>query len=134
MNRILLIEPDPVMRAAASQALAGLTAKVEAATDPESALERIRQDKVHVVLLDLDQEGIDGPGLVQEIREIDPLIQLIVTARDPRLSSILHALELGANDYVPLPLRNDGHLHNVVQLSFDKLERWCEAMRDTFGK
>src|SRR5258708_27373403 len=70
------------------------------------ALELIAKRPFDVVLLDIMMPGVDGLSVLREVRRTRSVAELPVimtTARDTR-SSVVDALDAGANDYVTKPI------------------------------
>jgi DNA-binding response OmpR family regulator len=86
---------------------------VRTATDGESALEIIANEKVHFVLLDLMLPRLDGFTVLRQLRDgsdINTPYVIVVSAgaseRDRN-----KVLELGANEYMPKPF----HLARLIE-------------------
>ncbi len=101
---ILLIEDDDAIRAVIAQ---GLTedrfVTVDDAADGLTGLERARRDTYDVIILDVMLPGLDGWGVLTELRARrvrTPILML--TARDA-VADRVRGLELGADDYLPKP-------------------------------
>jgi DNA-binding response OmpR family regulator len=100
---ILLIEDDVRLAELTATYLEqnGLRVKVEARGD--RALERFAQDKPRLVLLDLLLPGKDGLSICRELRRVQDVPILILTAKDTDLDHVI-GLEAGADDYVMKPV------------------------------
>jgi response regulator RpfG family c-di-GMP phosphodiesterase len=76
------------------------------ARDGREALASIATDQPDLILSDVDMPGIDGFELCRRVKE-DPRLRRIpfvmVTQRD-RATDLVHALEVGADNYVTKPL------------------------------
>ncbi len=83
---VLLVEDDEVIRR--SVAL---------------ALERFRDDRPDLLLLDVMLPGLDGIGLCRRIRETSTAPVLMMSARGDSLD-VVSGLEAGADDYVVKPV------------------------------
>ncbi len=99
---VLVVEDEPTVRETLAESLAedGLTVTT-AANGPE-ALERFREDRPDLVLLDLMLPGMSGIEVCRVIRAESSVPILMLTARDSELDKVL-GLELGADDYVTKP-------------------------------
>lgn len=100
---ILLIEDDARLAELTATYLEqnGLRVVVEARG--ERALERFSADRPRLVLLDLLLPGKDGLTICRDIRKIDDVPILILTAKDTDLDHVI-GLEAGADDYVMKPV------------------------------
>ncbi|ALS22395.1 hypothetical protein JCM16163A_45280 [Paenibacillus sp. YK5] len=103
--------------------------QVEIYTEPAIALEMFKKRKYHIVLADIMLPGIDGIEFLKNIREYDPLAQVIIITGHSTLDRILTCLELGANDYILKPFKSEDYVWEVIDYSIKKLERWREAIK-----
>ena len=67
-----------------------------------SAMELFRQEKPHLVLLDIMMPGLDGFSVLKRIRSESKIPAIMITARGEDYDKIL-GLELGADDYITKP-------------------------------
>ena len=100
---ILIIEDDARLAELTATYLGqnGLRVAVEARGD--RALERFAQERPRLVLLDLLLPGKDGLAICRELRRVNEVPILILTARDTDLDHVI-GLEAGADDYVMKPV------------------------------
>lgn len=105
--------------------------RIDAFSDPAEAMAAFRNQKYHVLLADMDLPGMDGIEILKNAKQYDPMTQVIVMTGNSSLNRALTCLELGANDYLLKPLRNEEYVTEVVAHSVHKLERWMEAIRET---
>ena len=90
----------------------------------------LKKQKYHIVLSDIVMPNVDGLELLSEIRERDPLIQVVMMTAGVTMSRIVTALELGAADFILKPL-NMKEVLLVIRLCGAKLKRWQGAIRAT---
>lgn len=101
--RVLLIEDDDRVAGALSVNLTRQRMDVDRVGTAQRALERLRTGARHdVVLLDLGLPDLDGLALCKRIRELCDVPVIMVTARTD-MSTRLHGLHVGADDYVTKP-------------------------------
>lgn len=94
------------------------------------ALKKFEMNKYHIVVTEIDMEMMNGIELLKKIKEIDPLTEVIIMTEHSSMERIFKCLEAGASDYVLKPFKSLDYLHEVVNYSIKKLERWKEAIRD----
>jgi DNA-binding response OmpR family regulator len=75
---------------------------VEAASNGREALEKVRQVKPDLVILDLMMPDVDGWEVCRRLRKESDIPIIMLTARDDDVDKIV-GLELGADDYVTKP-------------------------------
>jgi len=104
--RILLIDGDMSMADRQRNAFAGNEILFEQTQTRAQAMSRLRSGEVDLITLDLDLPQANGLDLLRVIRAETGIPVIIVTARAPRISSVL-CLELGADDFVLKPIDPD---------------------------
>lgn len=72
------------------------------AGDGLEAIALFRAQEVHLLLLDIMMPGLDGFGVLREIRKTSHVPAIMLSARDQDHDKIL-GLELGADDYIAKP-------------------------------
>ncbi len=75
---------------------------VESAANGEETIEKVRQLKPDLLLLDLMMPGVDGWEVCRRLRKEGDLPIIVLTARDDEVDKVV-GLELGADDYVTKP-------------------------------
>lgn len=127
-RRVLLVEDDPDIVELLVHYLTTDGWSVESSNDGRKALERIRADSYHLLILDLQLPGLDGLSLCAEVRrdkrtrEI-PVVML--TARGDEADRIV-GLEMGADDYVVKPF-SPKELVARVRALFRRMNRKDES-------
>lgn len=101
---------------------------VDTAQNAANALDKVKSDKYHIVLIETDLPEMDGIELLKAIKSYDALTQVIMVARHSTMEKVLSSLEFGANDYIPKPFENMEFVLQVIDYSVQKLERWREAI------
>src|SRR5206468_8065303 len=99
---ILLVEDDPSVREAVTLALEGDGHRVTTAASGDEAVERWRQHRPALVLLDVMLPGRDGFDVCRAIRVHDQVPIIMLTARGDPIDVVV-GLESGADDYVTKP-------------------------------
>jgi two-component system, sensor histidine kinase and response regulator len=69
----------------------------------EKAIDFVRDHTVHVAILDIRMSGSSGIEVLQELKRIDPLIEVIMLTAYETLETARQALRLGACDYLSKP-------------------------------
>lgn len=112
---ILLVEDNKDLQELGSRALAAAapTAQVTLASNGKQALAQLAEASTRttskrpdLILLDLKLPGMDGTGVLEQMRE-DPAyrdVPVVVLSSCRSLGDIRRAYEAGANSYVPKPV------------------------------
>jgi two-component system OmpR family response regulator len=101
--RVPLVEDDPMLGNAVSQALRDASYAVDWLQDGRSASAALTQHNFEVILLDLGLPQRDGLGVLRALRmQGDATPVLIITARDA-IEQRIEGLDTGADDYLVKP-------------------------------
>jgi two-component system, CAI-1 autoinducer sensor kinase/phosphatase CqsS len=107
-KRVLIVEDDPVQRAATRQKLAPLadTTQLDEAADGPGALAMLGQGKFDIVLLDLRMPGLDGYAVAQGIRSStgpNRDVRIVAYTSEPAHLARAKALKCGMDHFVGKP-------------------------------
>jgi DNA-binding response OmpR family regulator len=102
MASVLVVEDDPVIRAALIEVLTGHGHAVRTAHQGFEGLREITQSPPDIVVLDLGLPDVDGLDVLRMIRGISRVPVLVATARDDE-TEIIRLLNAGADDYLVKP-------------------------------
>jgi len=121
MSKLLIVDDEVDVREFAANFFRKRKLEVTTAGSGEEAIEKVKQDKPNMILLDIIMGGISGIQTLKQIKEIDSSIQVImVTGTKPEDEVIYkECLELGASNYVHKPLKLD-ELEQVVMTTLKK--------------
>ena len=100
--RILIVDDDPQIRRVMRTTLIAQGYEAADAKSGEEAIEKFREDKYDLVLLDMNMGGMDGVETCREIRAGSDVAIVMLTVRDAEKDKIA-ALDAGADDYVTKP-------------------------------
>lgn len=116
--RILLAEDDPVVAAIIKQKLSGRRMAVDHFGDGDAALEAARGKPYDLFILDVSLPGLDGFGLLVQIRAEPALkkVPVMMLTGKRKDTDVRTGLELGANDYLIKPFMPFEVLKRVEKL------------------
>lgn len=126
MARVLIVDDEESIRATLSEILRGDGYEVDVVEDADSAIEALHAHAFDVVISDVVLPRTDGMKLVENIRQIEPDVQVIVMTGKPTLDTAVNAVRAGAADYLMKPiarnaiLRSVGHAAQVGRLAGEK--------------
>lgn len=102
--RVLIVEDDERLATLTRDYLSANGLAVSVVNDGLAAIQRIRDDNPDLVVLDLMLPGADGLQVCREVRSTFRNPILMLTARTDDMDQVL-GLEMGADDYVPKPVK-----------------------------
>jgi two-component system KDP operon response regulator KdpE len=100
--RILIVDDDPQIRRVMRTTLIAQGYEAADAKSGEEAIEKVRENKYDLILLDMNMGGMDGIETCREIRSGSDVAIVMLTVRDAEKDKIA-ALDAGADDYVTKP-------------------------------
>ncbi|HZR23903.1 MAG TPA: response regulator transcription factor [Vicinamibacterales bacterium] len=101
-GRVLVVDDDPQIRRVMRVTLTGQGYEVDDAKEGESALEKVREGRFDLVLLDMNMPGMDGLETCRMIRSQSDVAIIMLTVRDTETDKV-EALDAGADDYITKP-------------------------------
>jgi len=104
MAKVLVVDDEPEAVELLTEFLSSKGYEVLTATSGEEALRRVKEDRPHLVLLDIQMPKMNGLEVLRRIREIDPEMGVIMATGVNEEDVGRKALELGAFDYIVKPL------------------------------
>jgi DNA-binding response OmpR family regulator len=99
---VLIVDDEPLVREILSRYLTRDGFAVDTAQDGEQGLERWREGRPDLVLLDLMLPKVNGLEVFRRARETDDTPVIMLTAKGEETDRLV-GLELGADDYVTKP-------------------------------
>lgn len=103
-GRILVVDDDPQIRRVLKVALSGEGFEIDDAKNGESALDKLRELRFDLVLLDINMPGMSGLEVCRTIRTTSEIAIIMLTVRDNEADTV-EALDAGADDYVTKPFK-----------------------------
>ncbi len=102
--KILLVDDEVEFASALSERLQLREYDAKPVYNAEDALDSIRTDPPHVVLLDLKMPGTKGAETLKAIKEIDPTVEVIIVTGVIDPQSEVEGMKNGAFDYILKPI------------------------------
>lgn len=121
MSKILLIEDEAAIRRVLSKILSeeSDTYKVEEAEDGLAGIEKIKASDYDLVICDIKMPKMDGVELLEAVKKIKPEIPIVMISGHGDMETAIHAMKLGAFDYISKP-PDLNRLLNTVRNALDK--------------
>lgn len=112
MKRIAVVEDECYMREELTDILRKAGYEVMEITDFDHAADQLLSLSPDLALLDLNLPRISGFQICRELKQKSAIPVLVLTSRD-QMRDELHALELGADEYLTKPCRKERLLARV---------------------
>ena len=100
---VLIVDDDPVQRRLAEAAVRRFGFEARIAETGADALSLLRSEGADVVLLDLVMPGLDGLGVLAEMRKSGLATPVIVQTSNGSIDTVVSAMRAGAVDFVVKP-------------------------------
>jgi two-component system KDP operon response regulator KdpE len=98
----MIVDDDPQIRRVLRTALVAQGHEAIDARNGEEAIEKLRDDKLDLVILDMNMPGMNGLETCRAIRSSSEIPIIVLTVRDAEADKV-EALDAGADDYVTKP-------------------------------
>ena len=69
----------------------------------KEALEKLKSQNIHVVILDVKMPGMDGIDVLKQIKKLYPIIEVILLTGHGSTETAVEGMKLGAFDYLMKP-------------------------------
>ncbi len=103
MACICVIDDQAMMRESLQATLAAHDHKVFAYDNAQEALTMIKQQSFDAVLTDLRMPGLDGVGVLRELRRLGIDVPVVLMTAHASVATAVEAMKLGAFDYIQKP-------------------------------
>lgn len=101
--RLMLVDDEERFLATTQKLLAKKGYDAVTASSGADALEKLRTEKVHVVILDVKMPGMDGIATLKQIKRQFPMVEVIMLTGHATVDSAIDGLKSGATDYLMKP-------------------------------
>ncbi len=123
---ILVIDDEESMRDSCTQILIKSGFQALTAEDGAAGLEKLKELKPEIALIDLKMPGISGFEVLQKLSEIDPHIIPIVITGYATVDSAVEAMKKGAYDFLPKPFTPE-ELRIIIRRALERRKLMLEA-------
>ncbi len=135
MEKILIVDDDKCIRSALSDVLKNGGYEPIAVGSARRALRETIRRSPGLVLLDIRLPEMDGMKLLEEMKQIDKDLIIIMITGYADVRSAVRAMKLGAFDYVSKPFDNE-ELILIIRKAFETqyLSKEVEKLRKRLGE
>jgi DNA-binding response OmpR family regulator len=104
MARILVVDDEPDAVELLQEFLTSKGYEVLTASGGEAALRKVKEERPHLILLDVRMPGMSGLDVLRQVRQFDREVGVIMVTAVNEEETGRESLRLGAFDYVVKPL------------------------------
>lgn len=115
--KALLVDDEESFRKTLCKRLTRRGMTVEQAGSGEEALELLKSYQPDVILLDVKMPGMDGLTALHKIKEINPLVEVVMLTGHASMEIAIRGMELGAFDYLMKPVEFEELLYKLEDAS-----------------
>ncbi|MEA3307699.1 MAG: response regulator, partial [Elusimicrobiota bacterium] len=120
MPRILIVDDEPDMRLAIKNVLKLRGYEIFEAGDGLAALDIIKKQDIHLMLLDIRLPGMDGIEVLERTRKVNRSLPVVMITGYGHIRSAVDVMKLGANEYLQKPFENTQLVKTVKRFLEDK--------------
>jgi len=135
MATILIVEDESKMQRLLQLSVAEEGYVAVTASDAESGLNLLRQDKIDLVLTDLRLPGMNGLEFLQAVKRTNAAIPVVVMTAYGTVETAVEAMKGGASDYILKPFSME-EIKLIIRKELDvhRLREENRSLREALGK
>ncbi len=103
-SKILIVDDDQFYQEFCTEILSAEGYIVRSTYTGEEALEIIKNEDFHIVLVDLVMPGMDGMEVLDKVKQVTPSMDVIIMTGYASVESAVKCLKSGASDYLTKPV------------------------------
>jgi len=100
LKRVLVVDDEVNILTSLKGVLADEGFVVETATNGKSALQCMEKFAPDIILLDIWMPGEDGLKVLEKIKKLDPLAEVVMMSGHGNIETAVKAIKLGAFDFL----------------------------------
>ncbi len=124
---VLIVDDDPMIQNLLSHHLDKIGISTQTAASCEQCLQMLHSNSYRVIVLDFELPDGQGVEIIQEIRHIHPLAQVVMLTGEVNMHNVINCLEAGAIDFLP---KSDNYnlIVDPIQLALVRSYRWLSLI------
>ena len=126
--KLMLVDDEERFLSTTQKVLEKKGYRVLTAASGAEALEKLKKNLIHVVILDVKMPGMDGNDVLKEIKRQFPMVEVIMLTGHATVESAVDGLKSGATDYLTKPADIE-ELILKAEEAFEKRQRLEEKIR-----
>ncbi len=113
--RVLIVDDEERFRATLKKLLGVQGLEVEEAQDGFEALDKVKEQKFDVILLDVKMPGMHGIEALSRIKRIDPMPEVIVLTGHASVDVAVQMIKLGGYEYLLKPCPTEALMAKIEE-------------------
>jgi len=101
--KLMLVDDEERFLQTTAKMLTRLGYEAVTASSGMECLQKLEQDLIHVVILDVKMPGLDGLETLKRIKQQFPMVEVIMLTGHATAESAVEGLKSGATDYLVKP-------------------------------
>ncbi len=129
-KRIMIVDDEDEFAGSLAERLTIRDYDVITSSSGEDALEKLKGQRIDVVILDVLMPGMGGVETLREVKKLTPLTEVIMLTGNASVESAIEGMKLGALDYLMKPCETDdlvAKINMATQRKDEHEERIREA-------
>jgi signal transduction histidine kinase len=112
---VLIIDDEEGIVRLCTRLLSRANYQVEGISNPASGIERLRESKFDLLLVDIRMPGMDGFAVIEQARRLQPEIAVVIMTGYGTLETAIRALRQGADGLILKPFERGEDLVRTVK-------------------
>lgn len=105
MRRILTVDDNATIRAIVTRLVRGMGLEVDEAVDGIEGLQKLREARYDVVILDIAMPRLSGPDMLAKMRDMGIRTPVIVLSTESKTSILTELVKVGIADFILMPFK-----------------------------
>ncbi len=127
---VLHVDDDPLLTQMVAKRLEKHGFEVVSVNNALDVMDEIVRHQYRLVLLDVDMPHKSGLQLLDEIKNLDSGIQVIMLTGLVNVTTVMETHRLGAEACLFKPIDDIEPLVRIIDESFRKIDRWWNSLND----
>ncbi|HEY8936263.1 MAG TPA: response regulator transcription factor [Cyclobacteriaceae bacterium] len=118
--KVLYVEDEPFLGRIVKESLEGRGYEVHMIVDGNEVINKFKDTKPDICVLDIMLPHVDGYSLGKTIRQLSPVTPIIFVTAKTQTEDVIKGFEMGGNDYLRKPFSMEElivRINNLLQLS-----------------
>jgi DNA-binding NtrC family response regulator len=116
-KKVVLLDDEPIVCERLKPALEKLGFYVEAYTESQQVIDRLAQQKFHVLVTDLKMQKPDGIDVLNFVKQQSPSTKVIIITGFATKDTAAEAMESGAVDFIAKPFKISHLLELIAEIT-----------------